>query len=73
MPAKEQLVKPVSSIYIYTIYIVYIYILYIYIFFERSEYGSLLEKLKYTEANFESNMCFACLSCIRLSERHGVR
>ena len=62
MPAKEQLVKPVSSIYIY-----------IFFFFERSEYGSLLEKLKYTEANFESNMCFACLLCIRLSERHGVR
>lgn len=62
MPAKEQLVKPVSSIYIY-----------IYFFFERSEYGSLLEKLNYTEANFESSMCFACLSCIRLSERHGVR
>ena len=64
MPAKEQLVKPVFSIYIY-IYSVYIYIVYIYIF-ERSEYGSLLEKLKYTEANFESNMCFAGLSCIRL-------
>ena len=52
----------VDSLYIYS---VYIYIVYIYIF-ERSEYGSLLEKLKYTEANFESNMCFAGLSCIRL-------